>query len=550
MPETSNSENAINATSGGGVDPQPQQAEPQEYECVSCGWNTRREEDLVHSDTDDLLCDDCYRDRCYRDRFYRDCYGCNNNYHTDDLDGDGYCVYCEHDEEGDEDSSDYEIVETGDDTPNSDKTELTSERTFGIEFEMFGGKIRTIKGVVEKLGFSYSGDGSIDGENGIEVQTSVLKKGDEEKVREFTQAAQKADFRVNTSCGTHIHLGGEGFINNNRFELTNLRSLNGNVVVVEAVLYKNMVSSLGESGAYDKLFTEIPYLKTNDRVNSLYSGIYRMENNKLSRFVVVPIIYRYNTYNFVIRNSTLEKIGLDLSEIQDKDIKLFITSRGNSPEENSVYRAFDIKQCLFFARKNTESDYALKRLLSVYHYYDDLFMAMLRKDRATNTYCKSLKETYSKVDIDRVNNQGDIEKLWYKCSDFGTVAMAKQEHYNSSRYHSVNLHSLFTKFGTVEIRSHHPTLNAESILLWVKLHQHILDRIVAKAGYFGAYETRDKRNWKKYIVTLFKDFTREFAIKEDSDLYRFIVHRLKKYSDVVLSDKKVVAKKISNDNLF
>jgi hypothetical protein len=51
--------------------------------------------------------------------------------------------------------------------------------------------------------------------------------------------------------------------------------------------------------------------------------------------------------------------------------------------------------------------------------------------------------------------------------------------YNDLRYFGVNFHSIFYR-GTLEIRYHCGTTNAQKILNWVSLHQQILDSVVTK----------------------------------------------------------------------
>ena len=68
----------------------------------------------------------------------------------------------------------------------------------------------------------------------------------------------------------------------------------------------------------------------------------------------------------------------------------------------------------------------------------------------TNTYCKVIEKDFLEM-MDKRNPKSwqELKKCWYK----GNHATAGQyEHYNSSRYHMLNLHSFFNGHGTVEFR--------------------------------------------------------------------------------------------------
>jgi len=85
-------------------------------------------------------------------------------------------------------------------------------------------------------------------------------------------------------------------------------------------------------------------------------------------------------------------------------------------------------------------------------------------------YCIPLGDSFDLPDIEAVKNEEELLKLWYKETNTGG-------HYNDSRYHNVNFHSYWDRTGTIEIRSHGGTIDPNKILLWVKLHQKIADKL-------------------------------------------------------------------------
>jgi hypothetical protein len=90
--------------------------------------------------------------------------------------------------------------------------------------------------------------------------------------------------------------------------------------------------------------------------------------------------------------------------------------------------------------------------------------------RLGNMYCIPLGAGYEVSDILKCKDERQLRSLWYKGEE-------GSGQYNNSRYQSVNLHSYWNKYGTIEIRSHGGTTDANKILLWVKLHQKILDKL-------------------------------------------------------------------------
>lgn len=126
-----------------------------------------------------------------------------------------------------------------------------------------------------------------------------------------------------------------------------------------------------------------------------------------------------------------------------------------------------------------------KRLVSLmlfYSIFDDVILAMIPKSRRTNTFCKTLKDDFHFTELitmlnNTVNRYSNIEMLWYRADNYGRVEEQKADRWDGTRYHGINIHSLFGKRKTIEIRYHGGTINGKKILQWVSLHQHILDTI-------------------------------------------------------------------------
>lgn len=90
--------------------------------------------------------------------------------------------------------------------------------------------------------------------------------------------------------------------------------------------------------------------------------------------------------------------------------------------------------------------------------------------RFGNMYCIPLGDSYDLDDIAGATDMDGLSNVWYK-------GRGRGGHYDDSRYHNVNIHSYWDRHGTVEIRSHGGTIDADKVLMWVKLHQKIVDKL-------------------------------------------------------------------------
>jgi len=113
----------------------------------------------------------------------------------------------------------------------------------------------------------------------------------------------------------------------------------------------------------------------------------------------------------------------------------------------------------------------LRNVFYFYTKYSDVMEAMVSDSRKFgNMYCIPLAKSYNLEDILATTDMNSLKFLWYK-------GRRSNGHYDDSRYHNVNLHCFWDRHGTVEIRSHGGTIDPNKILLWLKLHQQIVDRL-------------------------------------------------------------------------
>lgn len=105
----------------------------------------------------------------------------------------------------------------------------------------------------------------------------------------------------------------------------------------------------------------------------------------------------------------------------------------------------------------------LRNLVNIIASKEDILYKALRIDRARLRWCKKTNEKL----IETINRRKPqtmeaLKDIWYAGSTRG-----RDEHYNDTRYHGLNLHSTFTK-GTVEFRLFNSTTHAGEIKAYIQ----------------------------------------------------------------------------------
>jgi hypothetical protein len=110
---------------------------------------------------------------------------------------------------------------------------------------------------------------------------------------------------------------------------------------------------------------------------------------------------------------------------------------------------------------------SLSRLLNFAVGRQDLFYEALQiGDRADRWCHKANKKLFKAIKADHADRRA-VERLWYSDLNDGYRGGISHEHYNSTRYHGINLHAYFTK-GTVEFRLFNGTTHAGKIKAYVQ----------------------------------------------------------------------------------
>jgi hypothetical protein len=170
------------------------------------------------------------------------------------------------------------------------------------------------------------------------------------------------------------------------------------------------------------------------------------------------------------------------------------------------------------------------QVISTYYALEPLIYKTLPKSRRSNRYAIPLRywiDEAKMMEISRIKNLSlpVLESHWYKSRDDSYVHKAKGRKYDSSRYHGVNLHSLF-KDGHLELRHHQGTLNAKKIKNWIRWNLLIVDwainhynKDVAESLYFNSD-----------IQSKLRIMTKRMGLPKD--LRRHIVSRLEKFKNI------------------
>ena len=109
-------------------------------------------------------------------------------------------------------------------------------------------------------------------------------------------------------------------------------------------------------------------------------------------------------------------------------------------------------------------------------------------------YCKKADVRFlDEVNTHRPKTMEQIEKLWYD------GVSGRDTHYHHTRYHALNLHSVFSK-GTIEFRMFNSTLHAGEVKSYIQLclaisHQALVQRTASRSRTQSSNEKYTFRTW-------------------------------------------------------
>lgn len=138
---------------------------------------------------------------------------------------------------------------------------------------------------------------------------------------------------------------------------------------------------------------------------------------------------------------------------------------------------------------SSHSPKTLRNIVNIMASKEDLLYKTLKVDVAREHYCQKADTRF----LDQLNQRkpksmSEVERLWYNGST------GRYSHYDDTRYHALNLHSVFSK-GTIEFRLFNSTLHAGEVKSYIQLCLAISHQALVQKG---ASRTKTQTSNEKY----------------------------------------------------
>ena len=143
---------------------------------------------------------------------------------------------------------------------------------------------------------------------------------------------------------------------------------------------------------------------------------------------------------------------------------------------------------------------SLRNITNIMYSKEDLIYKALQVDFSReNRYCKKVDEAFiQKLNRAKPDSLDKVKKIWYNDNTFRA-----NEHYDRSRYHALNLHSVFSK-GTIEFRLFNGTLHAGEIKSYIQFCLAISNQALTqkKASRRKTQSTNEKYTFRTWLLRL------------------------------------------------
>jgi hypothetical protein len=137
----------------------------------------------------------------------------------------------------------------------------------------------------------------------------------------------------------------------------------------------------------------------------------------------------------------------------------------------------------------------LRNITNIMASKEDLIYKALQVNVARErSYCKKVEQSFlEELNRKKPKTLEDVSRIWYNGND------GRNQHYHNSRYHCLNLHSVFQK-GTIEFRLFNGTTHAGKIKAYIQLclaisHQALTQRCASRAKTQSTNEKYTFRTW-------------------------------------------------------
>lgn len=143
---------------------------------------------------------------------------------------------------------------------------------------------------------------------------------------------------------------------------------------------------------------------------------------------------------------------------------------------------------------------SLRNIINIIYSKEDLIFKTLQVDeRRKNRFCKEVDDSFlKKVNAKKPKTKEAFARLWYE----GNMDR-RLTHYDSSRYHALNLHSVFQK-GTVEFRMFNSTLHAGMVKTYIQFSLAISAQAInqRKASRIKTVSTNERYTFRTWLLRL------------------------------------------------
>lgn len=141
----------------------------------------------------------------------------------------------------------------------------------------------------------------------------------------------------------------------------------------------------------------------------------------------------------------------------------------------------------------------LRNITNIMASKEDLIYKALQVNVARErSYCKKVEQSFlEELNRKKPKTLEDVSRIWYNGND------GRHEHYHNSRYHCLNLHSVFQK-GTIEFRLFNGTTHAGKIKAYIQLclaisHQALTQRCASR---IKTQSTNEKYTFRTWLLRL------------------------------------------------
>ncbi len=143
---------------------------------------------------------------------------------------------------------------------------------------------------------------------------------------------------------------------------------------------------------------------------------------------------------------------------------------------------------------------SLRNITNIMYSKEDLIYKALQIDVSReHRYCRKVDESFiKKLNTSKPKSLEQVKKIWYN----GATSRS-HEHYDESRYHALNLHSVFSK-GTIEFRLFNGTLHAGEIKSYIQFCLAISNQALTqkKASRCKTFSTNEKYTFRTWLLRL------------------------------------------------